>query len=153
MTVTFKIVPNAVVSTDAEDKAAILERLAALFAHAYGLGADEVLEALEERERLGSTGFGRAIALPHARMENLNRPIAALMRLANPVEYNSADGLPVDLVIGLISPANAGAMHLHALAEISRLVRDEATHDALAGAQDEEQLYALLTNASSRDAA
>ncbi len=153
MIVTFKILPAAVVSADAEDKAAILDRLAALFAHAYALDADEVLDALEEREKLGSTGFGRGVALPHARMEGLHRPVAALIRLCNAVCYNSADGLPVDLVIGLVSPANAGATHLHALAEISRLLRDEETRDALARAEDEEQLYALLTNASDRDAA
>ena len=153
MNATFKLSPDAVISADAPSKRAVFDQLATLFAQVYGLDRSIVLEALEEREALGSTGFGRGVALPHARLEGLRRPVAALVRLVHPIEFASADGLPVDLVVGLLSPANAGATHLHALAEISRMVRCEETRQALGDAANEEELFALLTNASDRDAA
>lgn len=149
----FVMKPESVCLTQADGKDDILRRLSALFADAFSLDSVQVLEHLEERERLGSTGFGRGVAIPHARMPDLNRPVAALLKLERPVEFAAADGLPVDLVFGLLSPANSGATHLHALAAISRLVRDEAVHDALCDAPDAEALYGVLTNATDRDAA
>ncbi|WP_407701489.1 PTS sugar transporter subunit IIA [Tsuneonella amylolytica] len=151
--VIFKLLPEAVWVDAPVDKAAILTALARRFAKVYALDESEVLDGLMEREALGSTGFGRSIALPHARIEGLRRPVAALLKLEAPVDFAAADRLPVDLVIGLLSPANAGAVHLHALAALSRLVRDEHMHRALTEAPDTETLYALLTNASDRDAA
>lgn len=153
MHVIFKLLPEAVWIDSPADKPAILAALADRFARVYALDAAQVLEGLEEREALGSTGFGRGVALPHARLDKLNRPVAALLKLARPVVYGAADGMPVDIAIGLLSPTNAGATHLHALAALSRLVRDEDTHRALSEANDTETLYALLTNASDRDAA
>ena len=153
MNATFKLLPEAVWVAAPADKPAILDAMAARFAEVYALDKAVVLEGIEEREALGSTGFGRGVALPHARIEGLTRPIAALMKLAAPVDFAAADRLPVDLVIGLLSPTNAGATHLHALAALSRMVRDEDMHRALVEASDTETLYALLTNASDRDAA
>lgn len=153
MHVIFKLLPEAVWIDTPADKPAILAALATRFAQVYALDRDAVLEGLEEREALGSTGFGRGIALPHARVDGLARPVAALLRLARPVAFEAADGLPVDLAIGLLSPTNAGATHLHALAALSRMVRDDHIHRALTEATDTETLYALLTNASDRDAA
>ena len=153
MNAIFKLLPEAVWVAAPADKPAILAAMAARFAQVYALDKVAVLEGLEEREALGSTGFGRGVALPHARIDGLARPIAALMKLSAPVDYASADRLPVDLVIGLLSPTNAGATHLHALAALSRMVRDEDIHRALVEATDTETLYALLTNASDRDAA
>ena len=153
MNVHFKLLPEAVWVADLPDKSAILEALADRFAAVYLLDRSRVLDALQEREALGSTGFGRRVALPHARIEGIARPMAALLKLSTPVEFAAADRLPVDLVIGLLSPTNAGATHLHALAALSRMVRDEDMHRALTSAADTETLYALLTNASDRDAA
>ena len=153
MNAIFKLLPEAVWVAAPADKPAILAAMAARFAQVYALDQEAVLEGLDEREALGSTGFGRGVALPHARIDGLARPIAALMKLSAPVDYASADRLPVDLVIGLLSPTNAGATHLHALAALSRMVRDEDIHRALVEATDTETLYALLTNASDRDAA
>lgn len=153
MNVNFKLLPEAVWIAAANAKHAILEQLAERFAQVYGLERAVVLEGLEEREALGSTGFGRGVALPHARIEGIRRPVAALLRLESPVDFAAADGMPVDLVIGLLSPVGAGATHLHALAAISRLVRDDEMHRALVDAADAETLYALLTNATDRDAA
>jgi PTS system nitrogen regulatory IIA component len=149
----FSMKPEAVAIIDAADKQAILERLSETFARSWGLDAAQVLEHLEERERLGSTGFGRGVAIPHARFPGLARPVAALLKLRHPADFASADGLPVDIVIGLLSPENSGATHLHALAAISRLMRDERVHEALSDAPDAEALYGLLTNATDRDAA
>jgi len=81
------------------------------------------------------------------------RPVAVLLKLRHPADFAAADGLPVDLVFGLLSPENSGATHLHALAAISRLMRDERVHEALSEAPDEEALYGLLSNAADRHAA
>lgn len=153
MTALFTLLPEAVGTIRAASKPAILQALGQRFAEVYGLDATEVLARIEERESLGSTGFGRGVAIPHARLPGLNRPVAAFLRLEAPVAFEAADGMPVDLVFGLLSPENAGAAHLHALAAISRMMRDEAMHGALAQAPDAEALYGLLCNVIDRDAA
>lgn len=153
MNVHYKLMAEAVWIAGAGDKREILALLAERFAEVYRLDRAAVLEGLEEREALGSTGFGRGVALPHARIQGVGRPVAALLRLTAPVDFAAADAMPVDLVIGLLSPINAGVAHLHALAAISRLVRDEEMHRAMTDAADPETLYALLTNATDRDAA
>lgn len=149
----YSLFPQAVATIRADSKQAILEQLAGRFSDAYGLDANLILERIEERERLGSTGFGRGVAIPHARLPDLKRPVAAFLRLENPVDFDSADGMQVELVFGLLSPENAGAVHLQALAAISRLVRDESTRDLLIDANGAEALYALLENVTDRDAA
>jgi len=149
----FSMKPESVSIIEAADKRAVLEALSAALARGWNLDAAEVLEQLEERERLGSTGFGRGVAIPHARLPGLQRPVAALLKLEQPIDFAAADGLPVNLVVGLLSPENCGATHLHALAAISRLMRDERVHEALSEAPDEEALFSLLNNAADRDAA
>lgn len=153
MTALFSLLPEAVDTIAAESKQQILERLAERFAGVYGLDPVLVLERIEEREKLGSTGFGRGVAIPHARIANLSRPVAVFFRLETAVGFDAADGMPVDMVFGLLSPEAAGAAHLHALAAISRMMRDEAMHAALAEAPGSEALYALLANGIERDAA
>ena len=153
MTALFTLLPDAVGTVDADSKQAILEQLAQRFAAIYGLDSTLVLERIEEREKLGSTGFGRGVAIPHARIPELNRPVGAFLRLASPVAFDAADGMPVSMVFGLLSPEAAGAAHLHALAAISRLMRDEAMHRALAEAPGTEALYGLLSNSIEKDAA
>lgn len=149
----YSLKPEAIAILGADDKQGILAGLAEVMAKAWGLDAGLVLEHLDERERLGSTGFGRSVAIPHARIPGLKRSVAGVIRLTKPVDFASADGMPVDLVFGLLSPEQCGAMHLHALASISRLLRDERVHEALAEAPDAEAIYCLLTNAMDRDAA
>jgi PTS system nitrogen regulatory IIA component len=149
----FSLLPEAVITVDADSKDIILDKLAGQFAKVYGLDHKAVLARITERERLGSTGFGRRIAIPHARMAGLNRPVAVFMRLGSPVEFESADGMPIDVVFGLLSPEGAGATHLHALAAISRMMRDERMHEALLAAPGAEALYGLLSNVIDRDAA
>lgn len=149
----FTLLPDAVIMATADSKDIILERLAALFSTVYDLDRDMVLQRLVEREQLGSTGFGRRVAIPHARMPELARPVAAVMRLESAVEFDSADGMPVDLVFGLLSPEGAGVAHLHALAAISRMMRDERMHGAMVTASGPEALYSLVSNVIDRDAA
>lgn len=153
MTALFSLMPEAVETITADSKQAILDALASRFAGVYGLDPVLVLERIEERERLGSTGFGRGVAIPHARIPGLNRPVAVFFRLAAPIAFDSADGMPVEMIFGLLSPEAAGAAHLHALAAISRMMRDERMHEALAEAPGSEALYGLIANVIDRDAA
>ncbi len=153
MTALFTLQPEAVGTIRAASKPVILDQLAARFGEVYGLDVAAVRASIEEREQLGSTGFGRGVAIPHARIAGLNRQVAAFLRLDAPVPFDAADGMPVDLVFGLLSPENAGAAHLHALAAISRMMRDERMHVALAKAPGTEALYGLLCNVIDRDAA
>jgi PTS system nitrogen regulatory IIA component len=153
MTALFTLLPEAVATIRADGKPAILRALAQRFAVSYGLDEPTVLAGIEEREKLGSTGFGRGVAIPHARIAGLGRPVAAFLRLEAPVLFDAADAMPVDLVFGLLSPEQAGASHLHALAAISRTMRDESMHAALSSAADAEVLYGLLYNVIDRDAA
>lgn len=153
MSALFTLLPEAVDTIRADDKQAILRLLAERFAAVYALDVHTVAERIDERERLGSTGFGRGVAIPHARIDGLARPVAVFFRLETPVGFDAADGLPVDLVFGLLSPDQAGAAHLHALAAISRLMRDERMHQALSEAPGTEAIYGLLSNVIDRDAA
>ncbi|MET0180018.1 MAG: PTS sugar transporter subunit IIA [Novosphingobium sp.] len=149
----FTLEPEAVATARAVDRHAAIERLAERFAEVHGLERGEVLDRLEERERLGSTGFGRGVAVPHARIDGLRAPVAAFLRLEAPVDFNAADGMPVNLVFGLLSPSQSGAAHLQALAAISRMMRDERMRSSLDSAPDREALYGLLCNVIDRDAA
>lgn len=153
MAALFTLLPEAVGTIRADSKSAILDQLASRFAEVYALDKGEVLARVEEREKLGSTGFGRGVAIPHARVAGVARPVAALLRLEAPVTFDAVDGRPVDIVFGLLSPEHAGAMHLHALAAISRLMRDEAMHAALVQAPGPEAIYGLICNVIDRDAA
>ena len=149
----FTLLPEAVITTAVDSKDFIMRELASLFAKVYDLERESVLSRMNEREELGSTGFGRRIAIPHARIPGLRRPVAAFMRLEAPVDFDAADGVPIDLVFGLLSPEGAGAAHLHALAAISRMMRDERMHGELLAAPGPEVLYSLLSNVIDRDAA
>ncbi len=149
----FRLIPEAVRCASCADKRAILSELADGFATAYALDREAVLDALREREALGSTGFGRGVAMPHARLDTVEEPLAMFLHLDRDVDFKAADGVPVRLVMGLVSPSDAGAHHLHALAAMSRLTRDERVLHPLFEAQSEEELFAIIENADLRDAA
>ncbi|MCU0948566.1 MAG: PTS sugar transporter subunit IIA [Porphyrobacter sp.] len=153
MDVNLALSPQAIAFARIDSKPKALAATAQLLADAYGLDASEVLENLEAREALGSTGFGRGVAIPHCRSKTIRRPSLVLIRLETPIEFAAADAQPVALICGLVSPENAGATHLHALAAISRLTRDETMLQMLADAPTTEAAYALLTDQFLRDAA
>lgn len=134
-------------------KHALFELLAAHAAAAYGQDAATVLEALERRERLGSTGFGSGVAIPHARLDDVVEPVGVFVRVDKPLDYASIDDRPVDLVFCLISPAGDGARHLRVLAEVSRAMRSEANLTRIRDATDAAAIYALLAGIYEFDAA
>lgn len=146
MNVHITVQPDAIAFVRAESGHQILSHLSDMFTSVYGLDRSDVLEGLEQREALGSTGFGRGVAIPHCRLTTVNRPTMVVLKLEQPVDFKAADAVPVTLAFGLVSPENAGATHLQALAAISRLMRDESMLSALGEAPDTDAVYALLTN-------
>jgi PTS system nitrogen regulatory IIA component len=137
----------------AASKKALFLQLGALGAAAYGLDAKLAAEALAAREKLGSTGFGGGIAIPHARIEGIDAIHGVFVAMARPIDFNAVDDMPVDLVFALFSPPDAGAAHLKALARVSRLLRDTAFVAKLRGAGSKDALFFLLTQDEAKDAA
>lgn len=149
-----RIDPAAVMASGmALSKKQVFETLAENAAACYALDAEVVLEALQEREAIGSTGFGGAIAIPHARIHGLDKSVGLFIRLAEPIGFDAHDGQDVDLVFGLLSPHQGSADHLKALAEISRFLRDESVLTKLRGAASDDALYVLLTGHKDQQAA
>ena len=141
------------VDLTASNKRQLLHQLAQLAGARLAIDPATIADAIAEREQLGSTGFGGGVAIPHGKLESLERVYALVARLATPVDYKSIDHAPVDLVFLLLSPPNAGADHLKALAAVSRLVRHEPTVEKLRGARSRDALAAVLLGAEERDAA
>lgn len=137
----------------AKSRKALFARIADALAARHGLSAEAVAHALGEREKLGSTGFGGGIAIPHGRMAGIDHVVGLFVRLAQPLDFESVDGLPVDLVFAMLSPIDAGADHLKALARVSRQLRDRGFVAKLRGAGSADALYALWTDDHARDAA
>jgi len=134
------------------NKRSLLQQLANLASQRLGTEPATINAAINEREQLGSTGFGQGVAIPHAKIDGLAQIYALFARLGEPVDYKAIDGRPVDLVFLLLSPADAGAEHLKALAAISRVTRDAATLERLRGARSRDALAAVLMGADEREA-
>jgi len=137
----------------AMNKKALFQQLASAAARLTGLPAKKILACLNERERLGSTGFGGGVAIPHGKIEGLPEVIGFFARLNTPVDFNAIDTLPVDLVFLLLSPPDAGADHLKALARVSRTLRDRSTIAKLRGARSKDAIFALLVGTETLNAA
>lgn len=139
------VAPDGIIpSLRAKTKKHALQELADRAARMTGLDAREIFEALVQRERLGSTGLGRGIAIPHVKFRSLKSIRCLFARLAEPIDFDSHDGEPVDLVFVLLGPEHASGDHLRALARISRLMRDPVTLDGLRAAKGEPGLRELL---------
>ena len=137
--------PDAVLAcVKASGKKALLAELAAKAAAFYKLDERRLFDRLLERERLGSTGIGGGIAIPHGRMAGLEKPVGLFARLGHPVDFDSIDERPVDSVFLLLAPEGAGADHLKALARVSRLLRDRSLVEKLRATESADALYALL---------
>jgi nitrogen PTS system EIIA component len=130
----------------AHSKRQVLEMLAEKAAGPAGVPAKNIFQLLLDRERLGTTGIGRGIAIPHGRLPTLTKPFALFARLAEPVAFDSVDDRPVDLVFLLLAPEAMGAEHLKALARVSRLLRDGGVCERLRAAPTRDALYAALVN-------
>jgi PTS system nitrogen regulatory IIA component len=135
------------------NKRSLMKQLSELAAQRLSADPAAVLAAINDREQLGSTGFGHGVAIPHAKIDGLGSIYGIFVRLAEPVDYKAIDSRPVDLVFLLLSPPDAGAEHLKALAAISRVTRDAATLERLRGARSRDAVAAVLIGADERDAA
>jgi nitrogen PTS system EIIA component len=148
------LIPGAVrVVGQLTSKKRLFQELGEIASQAYGLNASVALDGLQERESLGPTGVGHGIALPHARLEDLTRIVGVFLRLEKPLEYDSVDRQPVDLVFALFAPKDSGVDHLKALALVSRTMRDTGVVQKLRANADPAKLHAILTEARSSQAA
>ena len=140
-------------SLSVNNKKQLFQKLGDMAAEAYGLDADAVYDRLIERGRLGSTGFGDGIAIPHAKIDGLDRVYGLFVRLDTPIPFDAIDGGPVDIIFSLLSPIDSGAEHLKTLARVSRYLRSGSNVARLRGAGSAEAMLALLTDDGTRDAA
>ena len=129
-----------------------IQEIAARAAELSGLGERTIFETLLQREKLGSTGIGHGIAIPHGKLPKLDRLFGLFARLDRPIDFASLDGQPVDLIFLLLAPEGAGADHLKALARVARLLRDPDTANKLRESSDSDALYAVLTMTPSQAA-
>jgi PTS system nitrogen regulatory IIA component len=136
---------GVVANLKASSKKQALQELSQQAASLTGLHERVIFDVLLQREKLGTTGIGRGIAIPHGKMQELERLHGLFARLPKPIDFDAIDEQPVDLIFLLLAPESAGADHLKALARISRLLRDETVCAKLRGADDTEALFALLT--------
>lgn len=154
MEITDLLAPGGVVANlKSKSKKQALEDLAALAAEITAVHARKIFDVLLERERLGTTGVGQGIAIPHGKLAELDTLHGLFARLEQPIDFEAIDERPVDLIFLLLAPESAGADHLKALARVSRLLRDDVTCEKLRGTDDDEALYALLTEPAANHAA
>ena len=138
--------PEAIkVVTAASSKKRVLHDMAQLAGNSYDVRTEVLLEALLEREKLGPTGVGHGVALPHARSTDVDRVCGAFILLESPIDFGSVDKLPVDIIFGLFAPENAGVDHLKALAIVSRTLRDNSICAKLRANPDQQTLFTILT--------
>jgi PTS system nitrogen regulatory IIA component len=148
------LLPQAVMlQMEGNTKKELLQAIARRAAALIGRDTLDVFDVLWERERLGTTGVGFGIAIPHGRLEGLDKVQGFFARLSHPIPFEAIDDRPVDLVFLLLAPESAGADHLHALATVSRLLRDQKLCEQLRNAKDEATVYRLLTETSAAQAA
>ncbi|MBT4934419.1 MAG: PTS IIA-like nitrogen regulatory protein PtsN [Rhodospirillaceae bacterium] len=144
---------SVVANLHATSKKQAIQDLAKKAADITGLHERAIFEVLMERERLGTTGVGNGIAIPHGKLANLEKLYGLFARLEKPIDFQSIDEQPVDLIFLLLAPETAGADHLKALARVSRLLRDKTVCDKLRGTDQSEALYALLIEETAHQAA
>ena len=150
MNISDLLAPEAVLpALKVQSKKQLLQDLAARAAILTRLPEKRIFETLFERERLGTTGVGAGIAIPHGRMTGIAKITGLFARLESGLDYEAVDGRPVDLVFMLLAPENAGADHLKALARVSRLLRSQPTCEKLRAAGTAEAIYAILTDRNS----
>jgi nitrogen PTS system EIIA component len=148
------ITPKGIIANlRAGSKKQALQELAKKAAEVTGLHDRAIFDVLLERERLGTTGVGHGIAIPHGKLPNLDKVHGIFARLERPVDFDAIDEQPVDLMFLLLAPEAAGADHLKALARVSRLLRDSAMCGKLRGSESADAIYALLTQHEASHAA
>ncbi len=149
MPLTDLVTPNGVIpALKVNNKKQAIQEIAARAASVSGQNERVIFETLLQRERLGSTGIGHGIAIPHGKLAKLDKLFGVFARLERPIDFESLDSQPVDLIFLLLAPEGAGADHLKALARIARLLRDPEVARKLRESRDAEALYAVLTMTS-----
>ena len=136
---------SVVFCTDETSKTNVLKMLAAAAAAHTGQSVEDVFEAVDNREALGSTGLGNGIAIPHGKLPGLKGVSAVFAKLTHPVDFDAIDDQPVDLLVMLLAPLGAGADHLKALAMVARILRTDSVVERLRAAREPGQAYELLT--------
>ena len=148
------LIPRGVIAQlRVSNKKQALQEIARRASLITGVAERRLYEVLADRERLGSTGIGKGIAIPHGKLSELTQLYGLFARLERPIRFEAIDDQPVDLMFALLAPAEAGAEHLRALARVSRLLRDAAICQKLRGTDNSDALYALLTDRSESHAA
>ncbi len=148
------ITPEGVIpSLKAKSKKQVLQELAGHASEITGVDQREVFDTLLQRERLGSTGVGHGIAIPHGKLDSLSQIVCFFARLDTPIDFDAIDDEPVDLIFILLAPEDAGADHLKALARISRLLREPTAIEKLRSSSDKAALYSVLTEPAASHAA
>ncbi len=130
----------------ATSKKQVLQELGSIAKSRINKPSHEITNVLIERERLGSTGVGRGVAIPHGRFNEINQICGVFVKLEKPISYDALDDQPVDLIFLLLAPEGAGADHLKALATVSRILRDQTICDKLRGADSSDAIYAILNS-------
>lgn len=154
MDITELIAPNGVlIDLPAAGKKALFQTVAERLAPALGADEPALWRGLLERERLGSTAMGRGVAVPHCRLPGVDKIAGALVRLAQPIDFNAVDGEPVDLCFFLVAPEAQDAEHLRSLARVSRTLREHAALRRLRAAKSVDAMIAALGDAESDEAA
>jgi PTS system nitrogen regulatory IIA component len=143
-----KLLPlaNVMVGLDASSKKRVFEQAGLLFENNHGIARASVYDALFAREKLGSTGLGQGIAIPHGRIKGLKEARGAFLRLATPVQFDAADGKPVDMIFVLLVPEAATEHHLQLLSELAQMFSERAFREQLAAAADATATHALFAN-------
>ncbi len=153
MNISDVLAPDAVIAAlRVNGKKQLLQELAARAASLTGIPERKIFESLNERERLGSTGVGQGIAIPHSRVAEVKGIVGVFAQLESPVDFDAVDKQPVDLVFMLLAPDGAGADHLKALARVSRLLRNQQACEKLRAAKKPEAIYAILTEPTANGA-
>jgi PTS system nitrogen regulatory IIA component len=147
MSLVAKLLPVSNVLPDlaASSKKRLFEQVGLLFENQYGIGRGVVFESLFARERLGSTGLGQGVAIPHGRIKGLKDAAGAFVRLAQPVAFDAPDGMPVSLVFALLVPEHATEKHLEILSELAQMFSDRALRESMAAAGDAAALHQVIT--------
>lgn len=154
MTIGDLLDPGAVaLRAGAPGKRQALSLVADVAARVLGVDAHTTLEGLMDREAAGSTGVGEGVAIPHARVDSLDRVRAVVVRLDTPVAFDALDDKPVDLLVALFAPRDANAQHLRALARVARMMRQPETRSALRQARSADAIHVLLTQEATSTAA
>jgi len=148
------LAPEGVISPlKASTKKQVLQEFAERAAELSGASAREIFDALLHRERLGSTGIGDGVAIPHGRLAGVDSIVGVFARLDRPIDFDSLDGAPVDLVFMILTPETSGADHLKALACAARLLRDPSCAATLRSTRDAAAIYSLMTREAKPHAA